>query len=336
MNDKLKIEISTISYIKFFGVIIGLIFLYWIKDILVLLFVVGILVSALDPMVSWAEERKVPRLFSTVILFLLIFTLITLLVSSIFPPIIDQMGTLANNLPDYIKKIVPWYYANFSALTLNWQDLINTISRQLSSFTSGFYNTTVAVFGGLVSVFTVFILSFYLLIDREGSKQFVMSTIPEPKRNVSLEILRKIALKMGSWFRGQVIVSSIMGIFSAVVLGILGIPYALTIGLLAAVLEIVPVVGPTVVAIISIFAAFIFGGWIKALIVLILGIVAQQLESHFLIPKIMGKAVGLSPVIIIIALLIGGKLAGITGAILAIPAAAGISVLIQEWHKLKN
>ncbi|OGD67866.1 hypothetical protein A3F08_01600 [Candidatus Berkelbacteria bacterium RIFCSPHIGHO2_12_FULL_36_9] len=336
MDGRQKIEISTLSYIKFFGVILGLLFLYLIRDILVLLFVVLILVAALDPMVSWAEERKIPRLLSASVLYFLIIAFIVLTISSIFPPIIDQMTQLANNLPDYFQKLAPYYNSYLSDLTLNWQEIISTTSKQLSNVTSGFYNATLAVFGGLTAAATVLVLSFYLLIDRKTTGQFVVALFPINKKEHLTQIFRKIADKMGSWLRGQIIVSLIMGITTAVILGLMGVPYALTIGLFAAILEIVPVVGPTIVAIMAVLTAFVFGGWVKALIVLIAGIVLQQLEGHLLIPKIMGKVVGLSPTVIIIALLIGGKLAGIPGAILSIPIAAGLSVVFQEWNKTRT
>lgn len=335
MNERQKIEISTISILKFFGIILALFFLYWIRDILLLLFIVLIIVAALDPMVGWAEKRKIPRLFSSLVLYLFIFCLFILSVSLIFPPIIEQLNSLSNNFPYYIQKISPIYF-QISEWSYDWQNILNSIYNQLSNLTSGFYNATLVFFGGLFSLVTVLVLSFYLLLERQSAKQFLLTLIPQNKQEVVLSVLRKVATKIGSWLRGQVIVSLTMGLITAILLSIAGVPYALTIGVVAAVVEIVPIIGAVIIGILAVVFTFIFGGWLKALIVLAVYIVIQQAESNILIPKVMGKIVGLSPVIIIIALLIGAKLAGIVGAILAIPMAAGLSVLFQEWPKLRR
>ena len=137
---------------------------------------------------------------------------------------------------------------------------------------------------------------------------------------------------MGSWLRGQLLLMFIVGAVNGIGLAILGVPYAFLLGLWAGLTELFPYVGPVAGAIPGVFIAFTALGPVKALIALIIYIVVQQLESNFLIPKIMGRALGLSPVAVIFALLIGGKLFGFIGLLLAIPVAAVLAVVYEEWR----
>ena len=148
-------------------------------------------------------------------------------------------------------------------------------------------------------------------------------------------VAKKLATKMGGWLRGQGILMLVIGILDGIVLVVAGVPYALTLAIWGAVTEIIPYIGPPLGAIPAVIIAFVDSP-IKGLIVLIAYIVIQQIEAQFLAPKVLGKAVGLSPIIIIFALLIGAKLGGIIGMLLSVPAAAALSVIIQEWPTIRS
>jgi len=332
-----KIDISTSSILKFIVIIIAAVFLYFIRDILIMLFVVLIIVEALFPMVTWAEHYKIPRWFSTLIIYLLLFGILALAITLMVPPLINQISSFASNFPYYIEKITP-IYQEFSDKVTNWQDVINTLSKELGNIGTSVYNFSTRIFGGIASLTTILILSYYLLLERDNFKQYFLNLTGKDthKKEVWLGIFNKVGLKMGAWLRGQITVSLIIGLATTIILTALGNPYALTIGLIAALVEVIPIIGPVITGTLAVITTYIIGGWIYSAIALGAFVLVQQLESQFLVPKVMGKAVELSPFVIILALLIGGKLAGIPGAILAIPAAAGLSVLIQEWPKFKE
>lgn len=330
-----KIDLSLSTVLKFFAVLIAIILLYFIRDILVMLFVVIIVVAALDPLVDWGERYKIPRGVSALFIYLVLISLLSLLIYLILPPLIEEIRALALNLPSYIAKITPLYHQLTSSL-YDWQRILQTLSQQMGKISGGIYSAGLAIFGGLASALTILVLSFYLLLENRSVKEFVLSLVPTTYKERIIAIGQKIGAKIGGWLRGQVVLSLTVGLLNFIGLLIIGVPFALTLGVLAAVLEIIPIIGPVLSGLIAIVVAFATVGWLKALLVLALYVLVQQLESNLLVPKIMGKAVGLSPVVIIIALLIGAKLAGLMGAILAIPAAAGIAVLIQEWSRLRK
>jgi predicted PurR-regulated permease PerM len=332
MENK-KIEISTMSIIKFICIILSFWLLYAIRDVLIILFIVIIIFTAIDPTIVALEKYKINRVLSTSIIYITIIALISLVVYSIFPPLIIEIKNLATTLPVYSSKFNIIYHFIIDTRA-QWQGSIETIINQLSQFTGGIYLTTISIFGGIASTLTVLVLSFYMLADKKNLGEFLLNFIPQKNKNVLIDASSKIAIKLGNWLSGQIVISVIMGISVFIVLSILKVPFALTIALVATVMEIVPIIGPIVTGSLAILVSLLYGSWITALIVLVVFILIQQVEGHFLVPKVMSKAVGLSPVIIITALLIGGTLGGIIGAILSLPISAAIIVIVKEVQKI--
>lgn len=329
-----KLEISTISIIKFFAVLVGLWFFYQIREILVLLLVLVIIVTAFEPLVSGLEKVKVPRILGVLFCYLGIFALISLVFYLIIPPLVEEVRKFALSLPSYGQKfaLAREFIINYQSY---WQTWIDSIYRQLSLISTGIYNTTITIFGSIATAATLLILSFYSLADKKNLNGFLLSFIAKNKQEMITNLASKITFVLGQWLRGQIALSLVVGLLDFIGLIIIGIPYALTLGILAAIVEIIPVIGPIIAGVSAITVTLITtGSWLQALFVLILFVVVQQAENHILVPKIMGKAMGLSPVVIILAILIGAKIGGIIGAIIAIPTAAALVAAIREVQKV--
>jgi len=331
-----KIEISTWSIVKLLLLVVSLFFLYYIRNVVAIVFVVVILVAGFTPFINSLVKQKIPRIFSVVILYLLIFALLTLIIYIIIPPLVQELSSLASNLGYYSSRFNS-FNSTLSSTFFKGKNILDLSGQYVTQFSGGVVGTVTTVFGGAASALTVLVLTFYILAEQDSIEKFILTFVPANKKHHAIAIYNKISLKLGSWLRGQLVLAIIIGITSYIILSILGIKYALALAILAGILEIVPIVGPIVAGLAAIFITFVTGGaWWQILAIAISYLVVQQLESHFLVPKMMGKAVGLSPIIIIIALLIGGSVGGIVGAILAIPIAAGISVIVQEWSTIKN
>jgi len=333
MNQKTTIEVSTLTILKFFGIAFLLWFLWYIKGILILLFVVMILVAALSPLVEKLYKKKVPRFLSVILIYLVLLLLLASLIYLIVPPVALQVKELTHNAPYYIEKVSPIYYQVQEYLPTFQQSLEN-IATSLNKLTTNIWSATLTIFGGLLSALTILVLTFYMLVGKETIFNILVSFLPIAHKEKILGIFQKVGLKMGAWLRGQLILCLVIGLATFVILAILGVPYALILAILAGILEIVPTIGPIIAAIPAILLAFAISP-LTALIVLLSYFGVQQLECQILVPKIMGKVVGISPVIIILALLIGAKLLGIAGAILAVPIAATLSVAFTEWRANK-
>lgn len=334
MPEKMEITISVETILKVIGVIAGLWIAWTIRDILVLFLFVLILVSAMSPVVDrWSQSMSRPVAIG--LLYALIIGLILAALSLIIPPLVLQIRQLAINLPDYIRVLLPSGSLK-DVITISQTSLAN-LSDQLANLGASLYSTTGTVLGTLFTGFTILVLSFYMLFEEKGAKNFLLSLIPnDSHRQRIVNTIEKIGNKMGAWVRGQLLLMLVVGVLDLIGLAVLGIPYALTLGIWAGLTEVIPYVGPILGAIPAVALAFGLSP-LKGILVLVLFILVQQLEAQILVPKIMQRAVGLSPVIIILAIMVGAKLLGLVGVILAVPLAAGISVLLQEeWPKLQR
>lgn len=329
MNDKkITIDISVASLIKIVVFVFSLWVLYLIRETIILLFIVGIITIALEPFVERLEKDGVPRGFSVIILYLALLVVIGVMIYFIVPPVANQIKELTINFPYYASRV--------SEINLSYifplSDILEDLSSQLSGAATSVVTTLVSIFGGVVSAIVVFALTYYSLVEKEVVRKLITLVIPVAQKKRLYNTIQKVSEKLGNWLRGQLILMITIGILYSVILSALGIKYALTLALLAALMEIVPVVGPIIAAIAAIFVAFASGVAIwKILLMVVLFIAIQQLENHVLVPKIMQKAVGLSPIVVIVAILVGDKLFGIGGAILAVPVAAGIQVFLAEF-----
>lgn len=333
MSTHQKVELSLSSIVKFFAVSLGLILIWQTLDILALLFVVLIIVAALEPTAERMVRMGIPRGWSVLTIFVVLFLALGLLVSLLVPTLVEQLGAFADSFPSLVRSITPLYELLIES---DAQQLLNTITNSLSGFTQSVFSATAQVFGGAISAITVLVLSFYMLVDAKKTRDTLVLLVPADRVNAVVRLLDRTGAKLGNWLRGQLALSVIIGVISYIGFSILGVPYALTLAVLAGLFEIIPVVGPIISGLVAVLVAYASGSWQLGVGVLIFSIVLQQVENSLLVPKVMESAVGLSPIIVIIALLIGAKLAGVTGAIIAVPLAAAIAVLVQEWPTLKR
>jgi len=327
-DNRVVFEISVSSLIKIvvFGFFLWLIYL--VRDILVLLLVVAIITIALEPFVERLEKDRIPRSFSVIVLYLALLAITGILVYFIVPPVANQIKELTINLPYFTSKVSE---ANISDV-FPLSQLLENISSQLSGAATSVVTALISIFGGVVSAVVVFALTYYSLVEKEGIRRLIALLIPVAHKQKLYNTIQKVSVKLGDWLRGKIVLMLTVGIIDGIILAALGIEYALTLGLLAAIMEIIPVIGPIIATLAAVFVAFASGVAIwKILLMICLFIVVQQVENQILVPKIMQKAVGLSPVITIIAILVGAELLGIGGAILAIPVAAGIQVFLNEY-----
>lgn len=326
-SNRMEIDISVLGILKVVAVLAIILFLVAIREILLLFYVVLIIVAAISPVVdSWS--KKMSRPLAIALIYIIIFAIIAVIILIIFPPLISQVGDLTKFFPQYSKE-----FSNLNLLgqggSSSSSDIPGSVS-QAYGLANQLFSATKGVVSGLVGAFTIIVLSFYLLLEQHGTKKFLVKYLPTGEREALASIAQKIGSKMGSWMRGQLLLGLIIGVIDGIGLALLGVPFVLTLAVWAGFTELIPYVGPILGAIPGVILAYLHSP-ILGVLALALYVIVQQLEGNFLVPKIMQKAVGLSPVIIILAMLIGAKLYGILGVLLAIPTAVIIDVLVAEW-----
>jgi len=333
-NNTQTINISTSTIFRVILILLGLVFLYLIRDILAIVFVAVIIAAAVNGPVSWLQRRKVPRIFGVIFIYLLVLLLLALVVTLIFPTLAEQIKELTNHFPDFMDKMglsINELWGKYQ-VEGNLQGFLYKISSRLTEATSSLFATIIGLFGGLFSAVMVLVISFYLAVQEKGVKKFLISLTPKDHQHYVSDLIDRIQIKIGSWLRGQLLLMFIIGCLTFIGLYFLGVPYVLILALLAGLFEIIPYVGPIIAAIPAVILAFLISPFL-ALLVIVLYIVIQQLENYVIVPQVMKKAVGLNPIVIIVVMLIGAKLAGVLGLILAVPLTASIAEFLKDLRK---
>jgi predicted PurR-regulated permease PerM len=314
--------------------------LYVIRNVIGIIFVSLILTAGITPWVDWLEKHRVPRVVGTIILYAILLSIFSLIVILIIPPLTEQIGQIISAFPQYYDKIIQGFErlknaSPESGLVNNIQQSLQTLNDSLSKVAGGIFSGLVTVFGGFASFLSIMVITFYLTQERNNGKNIIHSIAPAQYQPYLLQLTNRIATKLGAWLRGQLLLCVIIFIVSYIGLTILGVRYALVLALIAGFFEFIPFVGPVVAAVPALFLSFAQSP-IKALLVLILYIVIQQLENQLIVPKVMQKSTGLNPVVVIIAMLIGARLGGILGVMLAVPTAAIIQVFTSDFFGQKK
>lgn len=318
MNHKVDISHKTIFFIAGFLALIWA--LFQIRDVIILLFVAIIFMSALHPILEGLEKFKIPKVIGIIIIYIFVIGAITGLISLVVTPLAEQTTNLVQTLPRTIEHLLPPGTIDSSLLRQEFSD----ISKNILTF-------TVAIFNNLITLISILVLTFYLLLEREKLDHLLAQFFIGRKERIK-NITRQIEDKLGAWMRGQISLSIIISVLVYVALTLLSVPYALPLAILAGLLEVVPVIGPIISAIPAILIAYITSP-VLALMVAGAFFVIQQAENHFIVPQVMKKAVGLNPLIVILAVAIGGKLLGITGALLAVPITVVIQIITEDVLK---
>ena len=320
MTRKIEISHRTVVFTVFF--LLSLWFVYFIRDIILELFVALLLMAVLGPFVDRLTKIKIPRVISVVISYLLVFSIFGGVVALIIPPLVDQTGSFVAALPGYLSNI--GVAKNLS------QNVVNEILVGLGSLPGEIVKITLSLFSNVVSVLTVLVFAFYMLLSRGTFDNSLGLFFGEEKRKEIGSVIEALEVRLGGWARGELFLMLTVGFATFIGLSLIGIPFAIPLSILAGILEIIPYLGPIVAAIPSMIIGFgispLTGFGVMAITFLI-----QQVENYVLVPKIMEKLAGVSPIVILVALAIGARLAGVTGMIISIPSVIALQILTKKY-----
>ena len=316
MPTKIEISHKTIFFTVFFLAFLWL--LFQIKDIILLVFVAFIFMAALKPWVERVEKLKIPRFLAILIVYSFLFFILAVTLIFVLPPLVTQTSNLGKYLPKYLEAALPF-------VNLHLQTLID----QFAPLGENLIRITISFFSNIFTLVTIFIFTFYFLLERAHLREFLISFVGKQAEKRLIEIFRKIENRLGRWIRAQISLCLIVGVTSYIGLSILRVNFALPLAILAGMLEIIPTLGPIVSAIPAILIAA-FTSPLLGVAVIALYFIIQQLENTLIVPQVMKKTIGLPPLVTFLALLIGGRIAGIAGAVLSIPTVLMLEVIISS------
>jgi len=311
---------------------------FFARDAIIILILAIIISSALDaPVEILSRKLKMPRIAATAIIFITGIIIVMLVLSLILPIAIIELSSLlgqfteadTNNLFQNFAPIADMLTKGFSFENLG------QIANIIFNSTISVFQTIGSIVGGIVSVISIFIISFYLTISQDGVGKFLRAILPEKVEDAVLRTYYRSKQKIGRWFQAQILLSLTVGTLVSLGLWLLGVEYALAIGLLAAVFEIMPVVGPLFSGAIGTIIA-LTDSLSLGLYALLFFIIVQQLENHLIVPLFMKKAVNIHPVVAIFSIMAGFQLFGIIGMIIAVPIAVVLQDIIEQRMENKQ
>ncbi len=328
------VTISTRTIIMALVVLIGLVVIWFIRDILAIFFVALLLAALIDPFAHWFERRKIPRGLGVLIVYILLLSILAGLIVLIVPPLVGQLSDLAHNLEGPLGSARGaidelQVFSEKYGFSENVSDSFAGLQQTVSGAVQGLFETIAGIFGGIATFILVLVLAFYMVVEEGAARKLFRNITPKRYRPYITGLIGRMQEKLGAWLRGQIVLMVIIGVMTYIGLLIVGVEFPLVLAIFAGIAELVPYAGPIIAAVPAIIIAFSVSP-LKALIVALLYFGIQQLENSVLTPKIMQKSVGLNPLISLFALLVGFKLAGFVGALLAIPVATLVTVFLRD------
>lgn len=337
-DSKITISIDSNTIFRTILLVLLIFFLYRISDVLIMGFISFIIVSAITPLVDYLEKFKLPRSLVILSIYGIVIGGTIYVLSLLVPAVGQQLGQLGQNLPKYSEEFhhfrdkLQTFLGNRGLGQIEQGQILINLSNKLNEGWFSLFSQAGSFISGLLGFIAILSLSFYSSIQKKNVSEFLQAFIPERHRKYTLFLMDRIQQKMGYWLLGQMALNLIIGVMVYVGLTLLGVPYALVLALLAAVFEVIPYIGPIASSLAGILVALSLGP-VQALAVFAMYVLIQQLENHLIVPLVMKKAVGINPVAVIVAMLIGVKLAGPLGLVLAIPATAVLSVFLSDFIK---
>ncbi len=338
----MNVHISSSTMLKSLLFVLLMAVLWYLRDIVLVVLTAIVIASAIEPAIHFFIRHGLKRILAVILMYVTVLGTFFAALFFFIPPLLTDAANFLQQLPQTLTSLnfteatyglLPWGSVGD---TLSSADLLQQISTTLTDSTGGIFTTVSAFFGGLTSFVLIIVFSFYFSVQDTGVDDFLRIITPTKHQNYVLGLWKRSQQKIGKWMQGQLVLALIVGILLYLGLVILGVPHALLLAVLAAIFELIPVFGQFLAAIPAVAVGFVDGGITAALLITGLYLVVQQFEAHLIYPVVVQKVVGVPPLLVILALIVGYKLVGFLGVLLSVPIAGAIQELVRDIEKAKT
>ena len=353
MKDQEKnilISITSSTIVKTILIFLGAWALWTLRDLVLVVITAVILASSVEPGIKFFARYRIHRILAVLLIYIGTAGVFVGLIYGFVPPILNEAVTISQKLPEALHSIDQSLFGSKGVILPSSAQGTQAVSpaaaspifSQILNSAAGFGNAASqsfgsagAIFNGFFSFILIIVLSFYFAMQEHGIQNFLRIVIPFGNEEYAIGLWHRSREKIGKWMQGQFLLAILMFVLVYLGLTIFGIPYALSLALLSGTLEIIPVFGPILGAIPGVLLAFSNGGTSLALIIAGFYLLVQQFESHLIYPLVVRKVVGVPPILVILALIIGWEMAGFLGVLISVPVAAVIMEVIDDLEKKK-
>ncbi len=366
-SDKdIKISIKSGTIVRAALLILFFLVIFYLRDMVLVVLASVVIASAIEPFTIWFGKYRLARLPAVILVYLCLAGIIAGIFYFFLPPLLNDTSNFMAAVPEYLDSVSAWNTGGsdlavsrativsdiskditesrqaVSGLTpsANFSDVVSDIQSALSNLSQGFVKTVSVVFGGLLSSVLIIVLSFYLAVQEDGVAKFLRLITPLRSEKYILGLWKRVQVKIGLWMQGQLILAVVIGLLVYLVLAIFGpvlhVGNPVLLAFLAAVFETIPLFGPILSAIPAVLASYSGGGVGTALMVVGIYLIIHQLENNLIYPLVVKKIVGVPPILVIISLVIGWKLAGFLGLLLSVPVSTMLVEYLSDIEKDKH
>jgi predicted PurR-regulated permease PerM len=343
-EKKIVHTISAGSILKTILILIAVALLFYLRSLLFIILTSIIIASAVEPSVRWFVKRSMPRLLAVILIYFIVVILILGVFYLLVPAFITDLAGFMKMLPHYItgldvqtNNIFNGWQTTVQGLSQS-QSIGDAVQNTIATITtaSGSVLQAVAtIFGGAASFGLIFFISFYLAVEENSVEQFLRLITPYDQENYVADLWKRTQIKIGLWVQGQLLLAVIVGVLVFIGLTILQVKNALFLSMVSALFEVVPVFGPFIGSIPGVIVGFLQHGFTFALIVALMYLIIQQLESNVIYPIIGRRFLGLPPLVVIISLIVGAELGGFLGVLISIPVMAGVMEFVNDMRRYR-
>jgi predicted PurR-regulated permease PerM len=306
---------------------------YSVRDILLRVVVALFLAVSLDPAVRWLTARGIRRGHAVAIIFTVFLAILAAFLMSVIPPLVNQFGQLVRHFPDFLQSLQD-RSARFRELNSRFQlssRLEGVLGQLPARITGGVLGITGQVFGAVVSFVTVVVFTVYFLLDLPRLRHGVVRLFPVDRRERYGRVVDIVVNKVGDYMIGRLAIGFIAGVVAFAGLQVLGVPYPLPLAIFIALLDLIPLIGHPIGSVAALIVALITKGlWPTTVLLAIIFLVYQQVENYFIGPRVLRHSVDISAAAVLLAALIGAAILGVVGALVAIPVAAALKVVLLQ------
>ena len=328
-NQLLDISWETILKVAFAGLVFYL--LYLVRDVVVW-FLFGLIISVLfNPAINFLRWFRIPRILAVIVIYLSIFGVLGFIIYFTAPVFVFEIKQFSQSLPEYFEKISPFFKGVGIEALSSVENFTKTLTDNLEQFSVGILNALAGFFGGVASTFFILTIAFFLSLEENVVERTLAVLSPKRHEEYILALFNRCQTKISGWFGARIVACLFVGVITFLVLQLFKIKYAFILGLLAGVLNFVPYLGPLITGILLVLFIGISDTWLKAVFILVIFFLIQQVENNILSPLLTKKFVGLPPVLVLLSLVVGGEIFGLLGAIFAVPVFGILYEFIKEF-----
>ncbi len=308
--------------------------LYILRDMSIWIIFSLIISILFNPAINFLR-KFMPRVLAAILVYVTIFGIVGISIYLVAPIFIKEINQFSQSFPTYFERISPAFRGLGISAFESLDEFITTIEGQLSNISSSVVGAIGAIFGGVFSTITILTIALFISLEEQGLERVIRVLTPKKYEAVVLSILERSERKVAGWFGARILCSAFIGLMTFLICYVLDIEYSVSFGLFAGVFNFIPIVGPVIAGgMIAVIA--VADSWLKAVFFVVAFTLIQQIEGNILTPVLTKRFIGISPVLVLIALLVGGKLWGLMGALLAIPIAGICFEFLRDFLKKKK